>query len=334
MFAAKESFLEFGKNFVNKVGINKRPKPPADHTLDGQVILITGANRGMGKVVAEDCVNRGARVVMGCRDVAAGQAAIDDIKMRQPNAQMAVYQLDLGSFASVHSFAGAVMQNEPKLDVLLNNAAIVTPERTITGDGHEMTIQVNYYSPVLLTLLLAPFLQKTSSDPRIVTVGALGHSYVKDVHYQDMNTIAPQFAPFNVYLHSKLALMMFVRELAIRSSANKGARVYCVDPGVSPTELAGKRDGSLTSRVSFGLLSTIGRPVQEAADSILKVILKEKDGYDPRVYYFLDGCPKALSKTAKDDDKTAKLWDLTAEVVPAMKSLGRDADASSSSNHK
>lgn len=321
-----------GKNVGTKIYLAKRSKPEAK-SLAGQVILVTGANRGMGKIVAEDCAARGARVVMGCRDLAAAAKAIDDIRTRNPSADIVACQLDLSSFASVHAFAGAVMQNEKRIDVLVNNAAIITKERTMTADGHETTIQVNYYSPVMLTLLLAPFMEKTSPDARIVTVGAVGHAYIKDIGWQDMESVSATFSPFMVYLHSKLALMLFVRELAVRKSANRGARVYCVDPGISPTELA---SGSMpTNGILSKALSTIQkgitRTVQQAADSIVKVIIMEKEGYDPRAYYFMDGEEKALSKVAQHDAKAARLWDTTARVVPMMQSLPPDQPQGASS---
>lgn len=330
MFGMKETVTEFGRNIGTKIRVVKRSKPE-DKSLAGQVILITGANRGMGKVVAEDCAARGARVVMGCRSLEAAQKAMDDIRSRVPAADLVAYQLDLSSFASVHTFVGSVMQKEPKIDVLVNNAAIITNERTMTGDGHETMIQVNYYSPVMLTLMLAPYMEKTSrQNARIVTVGAVGHAYVADIQYDDMDSAnLPKFSPFMVYLHSKLALMMFVRELAVRRGANRGARVYCVDPGISPTDLAtgSQPKTGITAKIVTGVFGTIARTVQEAADSIVKVILMEKEGYDPRVYYFMDGTQKALSKTAADDSKAGKLWDLTAQVVPIMHSIGPDEAA-------
>lgn len=282
----------------------------------------------MGKVVAEECGKRGARVVLGCRNLEAANKAMDDIRSRNSAADLVAYQLDLTSFASVHSFVGSVMQKEAKIDVLVNNAAIITKERTMTGDGHETMIQVNYYSPVMLTLMLAPHMSKNSNqNARIVTVGAVGHAYVSDIQYDDMESAAvSKFSPFMVYLHSKLALMMFVRELAVRKGANRGARVYCVDPGISPTDLAtgSQPKNGIAKTVVSGIFGMIARTVQEAADSIVKVILMEKEGYNPRAYYFMDGMAKALSTTASDDQKTAKLWDLTAQVVPIMQSIGPD----------
>ena len=296
MFGLKETMFEFGKNLGSKVHLSKRAKPEAK-SLAGQVILVTGANRGMGKIVAEDCAARGARVVMGCRDLAAAAKAIDDIRTRNPAADVVACQLDLSSFASVQAFANSVTQNEKKIDVLVNNAAIITHERSMTADGHETSIQVNYYSPVLLTLLLTPFMERTSSDARIVTVGAVGHAFIKDIGWQDMESVSASFAPFAVYLHSKLAIMLFVRELAVRKSANRGARVYCVDPGISPTELAtGGNQGLVTRALTAAVKKSVFRSVQQSADSIVSVIVKDKEGYNPRSYYFMDGIEKGKER--------------------------------------
>ena len=322
MFAFKESVSEFGKNIGSKVKLTSRKKPPMK-SLSGQTIIVTGSNRGMGKVVVEELSSRGARVIIACRNTQAGEDAMNDIKSRHPTADLAVYQLDLASFASIHTFVGSIMQKEKRLDVLINNAAVVTAVRSETIDGHETAIQVNYYSAVMLILLLTPFMEKTSKDARIIVVGALGHSYVKGIKFDDMESLIGKYSPFNVYLHSKLALMSFTRELAIRRSANRGSRVYCVDPGVSPTELASDTlpKNALAAKFAKTMLATIGRSVEQAADSIVHVVLFEKEGYNPRVYYFMDGEPKALSAAAQDDQLTARLWQVTSDVVPIMKSL-------------
>src|SRR5687768_11329607 len=113
--------------------------------MHGKVCIVTGANTGIGLATARALARAGAHVVLACRDRARGEAAaagVGDLLL-----------LDLASFASVRAFAEAFRARFDRLDVLVNNAGLLAPARVVTGDGHELTFQVNHLGPFLLTKL-------------------------------------------------------------------------------------------------------------------------------------------------------------------------------------
>jgi retinol dehydrogenase-13 len=316
--------MEAGRNLVrNMPDIHKTPAVTntMDQSLAGQTIIVTGATSGLGRVLAEDCAVRGGRLIMAVRDVDAGSRVMTQILESAPNADIDVYHLDLTSFESVRTFAEEVMQNEEKIDVLINNAATMCDRRKVTEDQHEETIQVNFYSPVMLTMLLLDFMSRTSNDARVIFVSSMAHGFAKELFLKDMEwKYFPKYNPFAVYAHSKLALMLFVRELSRRADV-RNVRCYAADPGISLTGISRHvlPEESFWSKFKF-LIKPFHRTTEHAAQSILSVVLMEKYGHNPDVYYFTDGKEIPCSRVAQNDDKAAELWFYTKDALqlPAM----------------
>lgn len=316
---------EAGKNLIaNMPRLRKRVEAitnTMDQSLAGQTIIVTGASSGIGRVLAEDCAIRGARVILTCRDMPAGHRAMNQILSVSQNADLSVHHLDLSSFSSVRSFVHEIIDQEEKIDVLINNAAMIAKGRRVTEDEHEETIQVNYFSPVMLTMMLLDFMSSTSTDARIIFVSSLGHAFAKEIFLKDMDwKYFPTFRPLSVYYHSKLSVMLFVRELSKRADT-RNVRVYAADPGFSSTGIS--RNLFPDTKV-VNVLKSAGKPfvrtMSQAAASILSVLLFEKYGHDPDVYYFADGKAIPCSRVAQNDDKAAELWYLTKDLLdlPAM----------------
>lgn len=316
--------MEAGRNLIrNMPDIHKTPAVTntMDQSLAGQTIIVTGSSSGVGRVLAEDCAIRGGRLILAVRDVDAGSRAMTEILESAPHADIDVYHLDLTSFESVRTFAEEVMQNEEKIDLLINNAATMCERRKVTEDQHEEQIQVNYYSPVMLTMLLLDFMSRTSTDARVIFVSSMAHGFAKELFLKDMDwKYFPKYNPFAVYAHSKLALMLFTRELSRRADT-RNVRIYAADPGISMTGISRHvlPEESFWSKVKF-LIKPFHRTVQQAAESILSVVLIEKYGHNPDVYYFADGKEIACSRVAQNDDKAAELWFFTKDALqlPAM----------------
>ena len=113
--------------------------------LDGKTVIITGANSGIGLEAAVDIAKRNARVILACRSVERGEAALADVKKRSGNNNVVFVQLDLGSLDSVRAFAAKILEDEPRIDILINNAGVMMiPKRTLTSDGFEMQFGVNH----------------------------------------------------------------------------------------------------------------------------------------------------------------------------------------------
>jgi len=145
--------------------------------MDGKVVVITGANAGIGFETAKDLSMRGAKVIMGSRNLEKSQKAAKKISDLTKNS-VTPLPLDLASFASVRKFAQEVLKITDKVHILINNAGIMMIEKTITEDGNEKQMQVNHFGHFLLTQLLMPTL-KESTPSRILNVSSLAHSWCK-----------------------------------------------------------------------------------------------------------------------------------------------------------
>lgn len=185
-------------------------------------MIVTGANTGIGKETALDLAARGARVILACRNEEKAVQAAREIISKTKSHQVLVRKLDLSSFESVRKFAAEFNKEEERLDILVNNAGLITLNYELTEDGFENTIQVNYLSQFLLTLLLLKKL-KSSSPSRVVNVSSIGHLYVlsvpdwaSDVSYTWAKCPKENFDGRMMYIWSKLQQVLFTKELTKR----------------------------------------------------------------------------------------------------------------------
>ncbi|XP_067216943.1 retinol dehydrogenase 11 isoform X3 [Linepithema humile] len=215
--------------------------------FDGKTVIITGANSGIGKETARDLYRRGARVILACRNMERANAAVDDIK-RNPflkadkqednTGDLAIYQLDLTSFASVKECAKNLLAKEPVIHILINNAGIAMFPFEKTVNGNEMHLQTNHLGHFLLTLLLLPRLQLSGFGCRIINVSSCTH-WFGNINFDDIN-LEKSYGPWKAYTQSKLANILFTKELARQLAKAKitGINVYALHPGLIPTEIA------------------------------------------------------------------------------------------------
>jgi len=193
----------------------------------GKVVLITGANRGIGRETARALAEDGAAVVMACRDLAKAIPVCEALKKGSSNPQIEVMHLDLACLDSIHMLASDFARNYDRLDVLLNNAGTFTMRRQETHDGFEMTMGVNYLGPFLLTHLLLPLLKQTP-QARIVNVSSDAH-YQGRIDLSDLQ-LARRYRGFQAYANSKLAIVLFTLDLANRLLGT-GVSVNALHPG-------------------------------------------------------------------------------------------------------
>ena len=201
----------------------------------GKTLFVTGANAGIGLETARVLAGKGARVLMGCRNPQKAQAAVDSIKTLHPSADLNVIELDLGDLESVRAAARRVQQ-EPRLDVLINNAGIMTPPLEYTAQGHESQFGVNHLGPFVLTCLLLETLKKTPGA-RVVNTSSLAHRTGK-INFADL-AAKVHYNTNSRYSQSKLANLLFSYELQRRLQQD-GADVISVacHPGIADTELS------------------------------------------------------------------------------------------------
>ena len=201
--------------------------------MDGKTVIITGANTGIGKETAIDLAKRGARVVIACRDEQRALTALRDIKTESRSNDVYFKKLDLASLSSVRRFASEILQEEERIDVLINNAGVMFTPYWLTEEGFEMQFGVNHLGHFLLTLLLLQRIKDTPNS-RIVVVSSHAH-YPGYLDFNDMMW-KKRYQAQLAYCRSKLANVMFASELS-RRLAGTGTTVYSLHPGSIKTEL-------------------------------------------------------------------------------------------------
>jgi len=281
--------------------------------LTGKTVIVTGCTRGIGKALLEDLVRREAHVIMACRDIDLATSIAKQFHEKYIASKISVRRLDLASFASIKQFAKQVTQEEPMIHILVNNAgAMSSPERKETEDGNEWTIGVNYFGPVLLTLLLLPKIKE-----KILFVGSSSHGFVERIPFDDINSkkwVDGYMQSFITYAKSKASLLCLCYPLARKLYTNFGIKVYSVDPGVSDTDVT--RDlPKLRSSNSNSLASRMAtRTNGQSADSIMHIILSQSP-YDQSVLHFRDGKPLETGSCTRDTRQQQDLWKMTRNVL-------------------
>ena len=202
--------------------------------LDGKAVIITGANTGIGKETAVDLARRGARVILACRSAEKGEETVVEVRARSGNDKVVFRRLDLASLESVRQFASSILEEEPTIDILINNAGVSCCPYSKTEDGFEMQFGVNHLAHFLLTNLLLDRL-KEAPTARIVNVSSIAHRHVKGINFDDLNS-EKSYSPLVAYGQSKLANILFTRSLAKRL-AGTSVITNCLHPGVIRTEI-------------------------------------------------------------------------------------------------
>ncbi|XP_075970126.1 retinol dehydrogenase 13-like [Anticarsia gemmatalis] len=205
--------------------------------LEGKTVIVTGGTAGMGLEMATDLAHRGARVIIACPFQDEGVSARNKIIKETENEKVIFKLLDLASLESTRKFAADILQEENRLDILINNAGVGIPSDYLTKDGMHFIMQVNYYGAFLLTMLLLPLLKKTGKpgEPsRILTTASILHM-VGTVDIENANKIN-YWNKIRLYGNSKIYLVYFANELTKRL---RGTNVVInnVDPGAVGTRI-------------------------------------------------------------------------------------------------
>jgi NAD(P)-dependent dehydrogenase (short-subunit alcohol dehydrogenase family) len=283
--------------------------------LSGRVAVVTGANRGLGREVTRSLAGRGARVIMACRDEAAGEAAAAALRAEQPTATLEVRPLDLASLASVEKFA-AGLAGEPRLDLLGNNAGLMAVDRDLTADGFEVHLGVNHLGHFALTVRLLPLLQATAGS-RVVTMSSMG-ARLGHVDLGDLLWERRPYDRWQAYFQSKLANLLFTLELDRQLRAAQAATTaLAAHPGGAQTSL-GSKGGHWTNR-----LVPLWRPfIQSAAAGALGFVRAATDPaaqggeyYGPQFQVWGPPVRERPSRQARDPKLAAALWERSEQLT-------------------
>ncbi len=277
--------------------------------LSGKVCLVTGATSGIGRVAAHALADKGAELFLVCRSRAKGEHTAADILARTGNDQVTLLMGDLSSLGEVRHIAQSFLENDRPLDLLLNNAGVFNSKRKITADGHEEMFAVNHLAHFLLTNLLLDRL-KASTPARIVNVASGAHMLVKGMNFEDLH-YAEGFRALKVYSHSKLANMLFNRELTKRLDGRR-VTVNAVDPGEVATGL-GSQNGWLGAVVQMLMKLFLQSPEKGARTSIHACLSPDLDGVTGR--YFRDCRERQPKPWAADDAAAERLWEISEKLT-------------------
>ena len=287
----------------------------------GQIFLVTGGTSGMGFEDAKALAAAGAQVVIAARDPQRGQQAIDRIKKEVPDARLQFERLDLADLSSVRALGQRLVTTLPRLDVLINNAAIMAPpERGESVDGLEMQFATNYAGHFVLTAELLPLLRK-SAAPRVVTLSSIA-IHRGSVNLDDLQS-TQAYVPMVAYAQSKLACLMFAMELQRRSdAAGWGIRSIAAHPGVAVTELVARGPGleSEQGRQWSARRKFMQTAAQGALPTLYAATAPEARGgayYGPTGEQEISGpLGFATIPAAAEDAATAsRLWTITEEIT-------------------
>lgn len=283
--------------------------------MNGKVVLVTGANTGIGKEAALALAKMGASIVIAARNRAKGESAAEEIE-RKTGEKPELIDLDLASFASIRAAAATFLARHEKLHVLVNNAGLVLETRTTTVEGFETTFGVNHLGHFLFTQLLLGALKKAAKEDgeaRVVNVSSDAHRWARrGIDWDDLQA-EKKYASFDVYAKSKLANIYFTRALARRLEGT-GVTTNSLHPGVVATEFASSDDMGFFTSFGFKIVRPfLKSPAQGAATTIHLASAPELRGVTGK--YFADSKPKHPMRIAQDDALAERLWVISEQLV-------------------
>jgi NAD(P)-dependent dehydrogenase (short-subunit alcohol dehydrogenase family) len=271
----------------------------------GKLHLVTGANAGIGKVTALKLAESGATIVMVCRDRQRGEAARDEIKQKSGNPNVELMLADLSSQAQIRRLANDFKATYDRLDLLVNNAGLYLPKRTLTEDGLETTFAVNHLAYFLLTNLLLEVL-KSSAPSRIVNVSSGAHHYGK-VEFDNLQG-EREYKGFAAYSNSKLENVLFTRELA-RRLAGAQVTANALHPGAVATQIFRR----LPKPVEWLIKAFTMSPEKGAETTVFLATSPEVEGVTGK--YFDKKREAPISLRAQNDELARRLWQVSAELA-------------------
>ncbi|CAG2176467.1 unnamed protein product [Oppiella nova] len=292
--------------------IGWRNKCESTRRLDGQVVVITGANTGIGKETALHLSLRGAKIIIGCRDVDKGKEAITEILVKNPKANLNVLKLDLSSLASVREFAKNVSLNESNIDILINNAGLGMCPEWQTKEGYEMVFGTNHLGHFLLTLLLLPLLRK-SPKARVINVSSVAYKMGK-IDFENINLRNGAYNGITAYSQSKLANILFSRELSKRLGPNSPVTTYSLHPGPVKTNRSRYMENKSLKAFYDTMTTLLYLRPEMGCQTTLYCALEESLDRETGLYY--NNCrEEKLWDNGSDDKSAERLWNLSCDLV-------------------
>ena len=287
--------------------------------MDGRVVLITGGSSGLGRATAERLTRMGSAVRLLVRDRAKGERVREAIREATPSADVELYTADLSDLGSIRGATSQILEREPRLDVLVNNAGALLAERRLSVEGFEMTFAAMVLGPFALTQGLGDLLERTAAahgTTRVINVSS-GGMYTQGLHLDDLQMEHGPYRGSVAYARAKRAQVVLTERWA-RRWRDRGIVVHAMHPGWADTP------GIAAGLPRFGTL--IGprlRSPEEGADTIVW-LAASPEAIRSTGRFWLDRRPRSVVRlpgTAVTAHDGERLWDacvcLTAEGADA-----------------
>jgi NAD(P)-dependent dehydrogenase (short-subunit alcohol dehydrogenase family) len=276
--------------------------------VQGKTVVVTGASSGIGAEAAVQLARLGGTVVPVGRNRGRLDAVSARIRDANPGGGGEPIAADFASLAAVRELAAELLERHPRIDVLVNNAGLVSGRRKLSEDGYELTFAVNHLAPFLLTNLLLERL-RASAPARVVTTSSGVHfSGVLDL--DDLN-MERRWSTTSAYANSKLANVLFTRALAHRLEST-GVVANCLHPGVIRTRLG--RGASLPLRLGWRVVGLFFASPRKGAKTIV-YLASAPEGAAVSGAYFVDSRARNPSAQAQDDVLAEELWERSERLT-------------------
>jgi NAD(P)-dependent dehydrogenase (short-subunit alcohol dehydrogenase family) len=277
--------------------------------MNGQTCLVTGATHGVGLATARALAAAGASVVLHGRDPQRTRTIADDLA-RETDVPVRAVHADFARLADVRALAAELDASLARLDVLVNNAGMLSARRALSADGYELTFAVNHLAPFLLTNLLLPALRRAAAA-RIVIVSSAAHARARLDFADLMNEhVAPGLG--GAYARSKLANLLFMRELAARLRGS-AVTTNALHPGVVASHLFQNLPAPLRLLVGTAGRLAMLSPEEGARTSVYLASSPEVAGTSGG--YYVRCRPATPSRAAQSDADAARLWQESARLT-------------------
>jgi NAD(P)-dependent dehydrogenase (short-subunit alcohol dehydrogenase family) len=289
--------------------------------LSGKVIIVTGGNSGLGFESVKVFTAKGAEVILASRSGEKGEKAKAEILQQHPEGNIKVAELDLADLDSVRRFSKNFQQNHNRLDVLLNNAGIMTTPYFKTKDGFEGQMGTNHLGHFALTGLLLPVLKNTPKS-RVVNVSSMAHKQGKMDFSNLLFDNGKGYSPMKSYGRSKLSNLLFSYELQRFFESNKIDSISAVaHPGVSQTELFRYLDKKWYFKLVRPLFNALFQDGKMGALPQIRASVdphvKGGEFYGPNGFMELKGYPVKVQSNSRshNTEDARKLWEVSVRLT-------------------
>ncbi len=277
-------------------------------TMKDKVVMVTGANSGIGKAASLALAKMGATLVMVARNPERGEAARSEIVTKSGNNSIDLLLADLSSLESVRQLVAEFRKKYSKIHVLINNAGLFNQRRRVTADGYENTFATNYLAPFLLTNLQLDLL-KASAPSRIINVSSVGH-YNGHINFDDLN-LENDYGGWRAYGQSKLALVLFTHQLA-KKLQGTGVTVNAVHPGTVATNIWSRPLGPVGFIMALPKLFMTSP--EKGAETIV-YLASSPDAKSLSGEYLEKLKVKKSSDESYNEEIAQRLWDVSAKLT-------------------